>query len=66
MTDVLDELRELRQSLANRGRLILEARRQGRTWRAIAEAAGMSRTQVETIARRSNGGELPQPNKLER
>ena len=44
---------------ANRGRLIVEARQNGATWRAIATAAGRTELAVRTAAKKTNAGVLP-------
>lgn len=42
VSPALRELRRLRDLLARRGSLILDAREEGQTWDAIATAAGMT------------------------
>ena len=44
---------------ANRDRLIVEARQDGATWRAIATAAGRTELAVRTAAKKTNAGVLP-------
>ena len=44
---------------ANRDRLIVEARQDGATWRAIATAAGRTELAVRTAAKKANAGVLP-------
>ena len=41
--------------------LIVDARRAGTTWRAIAEAVDMTELAVRKAATRANGGVLPTP-----
>ena len=44
---------------ANRDRLIVEARQDGATWRAIAAAAGRTELAVRTAAKKANACVLP-------
>lgn len=64
-TDLLAQLRKDTAATARlverRDPLIVEARRAGETWRAIADAAGLTELATRNAARRANGGELPTP-----
>lgn len=64
-TSTLDQLREDTAAAAKladrRDDLIVTARRAGTTWRAIAEAVGMTELAVRQAATRANGGVLPTP-----
>ena len=56
------ESEEAAQLAANRDRLIVEARQNGATWRAIATAAGRTELAVRAAAKKANNGNLPTPN----
>lgn len=64
-TDPLEQLRKDTASAARladrRDRLIVEARRAGCTWRAIADAVGMTELATRNAATRANDGQLPTP-----
>ena len=64
-TDPLEQLRKDTATAARlagrRDTLIAQARRAGATWRAIAEACGLTELATRNAAARGNGGELPQP-----
>ena len=64
-TDPLAQLRKDTAAAAKladrRDTLIVQARRAGTTWRAIAEAAGLTELATRQAATRSNGGVLPTP-----
>lgn len=63
----MDALKQLAADRCTRDRLdrrrdglILEARRAGGTWPAIAEAVGLTELAARNAAKRANGGELPE------
>ena len=65
---IIDPLEQLRKDTASatrladrRDRLIVQARQGGATWRAIADAVGMTELATRNAATRANGGELPTP-----
>lgn len=63
--DPLDQLRKdttaAAKLAARRDDLIVQARRAGTTWRAIAETANLTELAVRKAATRANGGVLPTP-----
>jgi hypothetical protein len=65
--DDLTLLKDAAQSIeggkTQRNALIVEARLDGWPWARIAEAVNLTRQRTETIARITNGGELPKPRK---
>jgi DNA-binding NarL/FixJ family response regulator len=65
LMESLDEMfkvsQEAAKALTRRNELILEARLDGYTIRAIAEATGLSPAGVSIIATQQNGGSLPVP-----
>lgn len=64
-TDPLAQLRKDTAAAARlaerRDHLIVDARRVGVTWRAIADAVGMTELATRNAAARANGGQLPAP-----
>ena len=46
---------------ARRDAQFVQARREGATWREIAEAAKLTELAVRNAATRANGGDLPAP-----
>lgn len=61
MGNALTKLADVAAVIASRDLLIMEARREGHTWRVIASTVGMTELAVRQAARRANGGVLPRP-----
>ena len=60
--DMLDKNTRKRRFLdGRRNGLIVAARREGETWSAIAQAAGLTELAARNAAKRANAGVLPVP-----
>lgn len=61
MTDILGELRKIRDGKAREAELVTEARAAGVAWVDICAATGLSRQTLNVMVRKANEGILPGP-----
>lgn len=59
--DALTKLAEIRNLNTARDTLLVQARIEGNPWSAICEASGLTETTVIKLAKKANGGTVPQP-----